>query len=253
MSKRHEDPSFVPSRTSLKEFLATPLLLEGTKLDTTNFPPGLPFPPDAFRRMDEEDDSQFYSFPRIHVRHIDDKATARLIQWYGDFCEVQKPRVVVDLASSWISHLPDTVQPDRLLGVGLNAAELAANPRLDERYVADLNSSPDALQSQLKVEDGSVDFVKMDLSIDYMTRPVRLLESILTCLRPGGSFACSFSNRMFADKAVQMWLYGDCSLRAKIVGAYLHYSGFGGVQVHRVNSRLGDGDPLTVVVGFKLD
>merc|ERR1712127_188356 len=86
-----------------------------------------------------------------------------------------------------------------------------------------------------------------------MVKPVHLLHSILKTLRPGGAFACSFSNRMFATKVIEMWMYGDCSDRAKIVSAYFHYAGFGRIEVHSLPPVAGQGDPLNIIVGFKMD
>jgi hypothetical protein len=46
---------------------------------------------------------------------------------------------VLDLMSSWTSHLPDDLKVKRLVGVGMNEEELRANPLLTERRVLDLN------------------------------------------------------------------------------------------------------------------
>lgn len=50
---------------------------------------------------------------------------------------------VLDLMSSWVSHLPADVRYNRVVGHGMNAAELARNPRLDTFFVRDLNKYPD--------------------------------------------------------------------------------------------------------------
>ena len=80
----------------------------------------------------------------------------------------------------------------------MNKDELKANPKLTEHHVIDLNKNPEGLQQV--VSDGSVDMVNIDLSIDYMTSPITLLESVYKALRPGGAFVASFSNRMFHTK-----------------------------------------------------
>merc|ERR1711936_765404 len=101
----------------------------------------------------------------------------------------------------------------------MNMGELECNPKLNEHYVVDLNKNPCALQTELQLADGSVDFVNMDLSIDYMTSPLTLLTSVYKALHPQhGVFVASFSNRMFHTKAVRMWmLHGSCAHRQKIV------------------------------------
>ena len=50
--------------------------------------------------------------------------------------------VLLDLMSSWVSHLPPEIGYAEVIGFGLNAAELAANPRLGRRSVRDLNRKP---------------------------------------------------------------------------------------------------------------
>ena len=108
--------------------------------------------------------------------------------------------------------------------------------------------------------------VNIDLSIDYMTSPIQLLESVLVSLKPGGHLVATFSNRMFHTKAVRMWLPLNCRQRQKIVAAYMHYAGYGrirvyelpptpghgpqGVDLHRSGGQ--EGDPLNIVVGTKL-
>lgn len=230
-------------------------------VDRSEFPPKLPFPDEAFDRRDQQNDAVFYNHPRIGVHHIDDGCRARLTAWYDDFIRqngFEGASTHIDLASSWVSHIPDSYKPDRCIGMGLNQQELDANPKLTDRHVIDLNLNPKALQDQLSLADGSVDLVNMDLSIDYMVRPLALLSSVYSALRPGGAVVLSFSNRMFHTKAVRMWLHvPDCRLRQKIVVAYLHFSGFDQVRIDEVppppsaDDNEHDVDPLNIVVGFK--
>ncbi len=93
-------------------------------------------PAGAFTKQDTGDDLAFYAPPRL-VTHIDEGAVASLTAHYRGLLPEDKP--VLDLMSSWVSHLP----PDRtyapVVGHGMNAEELAANPRLDRWFVQDLN------------------------------------------------------------------------------------------------------------------
>jgi hypothetical protein len=95
---------------------------------------------DAFRRYDETPDPLFYLQPRF-VTHIDDAAVAAVTQLYREF--FAPDGAILDLMSSWVSHLPPGVAYRRVVGIGLNRQELAANPRLDEFLVQDLNQSSD--------------------------------------------------------------------------------------------------------------
>ena len=97
------------------------------------------YPDGFFARQDEAPDAEFYALPRF-VTHIDDATIAALTDVY---CELLAPGAeLLDLMSSWVSHLPD-VSYRRVVGLGLNAEELAGNARLDQWCVHDLNREPE--------------------------------------------------------------------------------------------------------------
>ena len=93
----------------------------------------------AFRREDEAPDAHFYSEARL-VTHIDEAAIAAVTQLYREY--LPEDAAVLDLMSSWVSHLPAEVAHSRVVGLGMNHTELAANPRLDGFVVHDLNRDP---------------------------------------------------------------------------------------------------------------
>jgi hypothetical protein len=95
--------------------------------------------PDLFRRLDESPDSEFYAVPRF-VTHIDDATIAALTALYREL--IPRRARILDLMSSWVSHLPADIEYVRVTGLGMNAEELARNPRLTERIVQDLNVRP---------------------------------------------------------------------------------------------------------------
>ena len=96
-------------------------------------------PPNAFAKQDEADDLTFYAPPRL-VKHIDDFAVAALTDFYHDM--LPEGARVLDLMSSWVSHLPNDRHYAEVVGHGMNAEELAANPRLDRSFVQDFNLEP---------------------------------------------------------------------------------------------------------------
>src|SRR5690242_18742455 len=96
-------------------------------------------PNNYFQRYDNTSDEQFYDVPRL-VTHIDDKAIAAVTQLYREFFPPNG--TILDLMSSWISHLPPDVTYNNVVGLGMNQEELDANPRLDERIVQNLNTTP---------------------------------------------------------------------------------------------------------------
>src|ERR1700678_555957 len=105
--------------------------------------------PPAFARADESTDDLFYKQPRF-VEHIDDIAIADVVQLHRE--RLPAGGEILDLMSSWVSHLPPDITYARVVGLGMNAAELAGNPRLGEFVVHDLNAN-----STLPFPDASFD------------------------------------------------------------------------------------------------
>ncbi|MEM0961412.1 MAG: methyltransferase domain-containing protein [Bacteroidota bacterium] len=200
-------------------------------------------PPAAFRRADETDDARFYATPRL-VQHIDDDAQAAVTALYRDL--VPAGAGVLDLMSSWVSHLPEDVAYGRVSGLGMNAVELEANPRLTERRVQSLNAN-----SALPYASGSFDAALCCVSVQYLTRPVEVFAEVGRVLRPGGPFVVTFSNRCFPTKAVAAWGVLDDAGHAALVARYFEASGaFGEPEVH--GHRPAMGDPLYGVVARAL-
>ena len=146
---------------------------------------------------------------------------------------------VLDLMSSWRSHLPSGVGP--VVGLGMNAEEMADNPQLDRWVVHDLNREP-----ALPFEDQSFDAVVCAVSMQYLTRPLEVVADVQRVLRPGGPFCTSFSNRCFSTKAVAIWLANDGDGHRLLVRSYLEATGFVEVEDHALPTP---DDPLFVVTG----
>ena len=174
---------------------------------------------DPLTREDPTKDTEFYEYPRF-VTHIDDTAIESLRSFYKS--HLKDDSTVIDLCSSWISHLPPEKKFVKVIGIGMNEKELKANKRLDEIYVHDLNdlSQRENLLPMLDTE--SVDHVICAVSIDYLIQPFVLFQDILRILKPscGSTFIISFSNRCFPTKAVRSWLKTDDTGRIGIVCSY---------------------------------
>lgn len=206
--------------------------------------PGLP--EGAFARIDEEDDSLFYAEPRL-VYHIDARAVAALTAFYRE--ALPAGGVLLDLMSSWVSHLPPEIPYTEIIGHGMNAAELAANKRLSRRFIQDLNRNP-----ALPLASASVDAAMICVSIQYLQQPVAVLREAARVLRPGGSIVVSFSNRCFPTKAVAVWRALDDEGHARLIESYLRHAGFAAIEIRRLSHWVEDfSDPLVAVVGRKLE
>jgi SAM-dependent methyltransferase len=127
---------------------------------------------------------------------------------------------VLDLMSSWVSHLPVDVSYGRVMGLGMNADELAANPRLDGWVVHDVNAEP-----RLPFADGEFDGATCCVSIDYLVQPVAVLRDLARVLRPGAPLVVTFSNRRFPTKVIALWEALDDAGHLQLVGQYLREAG----------------------------
>jgi SAM-dependent methyltransferase len=152
-----------------------------------------PYTDADLNRLDNSVDTIFYDSPRF-VTHIDDAAIAALTAFYKEeFTAINKDKLdVLDLCSSWISHLPEDVSYGKVVGVGMNAQELEANKQLTEHFVQDLNTNPDLSQ----FEDDSFDVICNVVSVDYLTKPLEIFQEMHRILRPGGVSLMTFSNRV---------------------------------------------------------
>ena len=199
-------------------------------------------PPEAFAKHDRDPDGLFYDQPRF-VTHIDAAAIAAVTGLYRT--TVPAGGVVLDLMSSWVSHLPDEVAYAGVIGHGLNAAELDANPRLTRHFTQDLNAAP-----RLPLDTASVDAALMCVSVQYLQQPVAVLSEIARVLRPDAPVVISFSNRCFPTKAVAIWHALDGAGHAQLVSLYLQRAGFARFDVRVLKPEGGPGDPMTAVIGW---
>jgi len=197
------------------------------------------FPADAFSRLDEGDDLAFYVPARL-VTHIDEGAIAALTQCYRDL--LPPGGAVLDLMSSWVSHLPAEIELSECVGHGMNAAELAANPRLTRWFVQDLNRD-----TALPLEDGHFDAALCCVSVQYLQQPIAVFAEVRRVLRPGAPFVISFSNRCFPTKAVAIWRALNIAQHATLVSLYASRAGFASVEA-KLLAHGGDGDPLVAVI-----
>ena len=207
---------------------------------------GPSFGPEYFRREDERPDALFYSEPRLVV-HIDDHA----IRAIGKYLSEALPPggAILDLMSSWRSHLPEGQVMENVVGLGLNRVEMRENPQLYDAVVHDLNFNP-ALPFRDRVFDATI----LTVSVQYLTRPEQVFSEVARVLKPGARFHVIYSNRMFPTKATAIWKALSDGDRAKLIGAYFRRSGgWGNPEALDITPRVGGySDPVYVVSAEKV-
>lgn len=201
----------------------------------------------SFGRYDDTADETFYAQPRKAV-HLDDSAIEAVKKLYGELLPTHGR--ILDLMSSWRSHLPSTLTFAEVVGLGMNAEEMAENPQLTSFVVHNLNASP-----QLPFADASFDAAVCTVSVQYLTHPVAVFTDLGRVLTTGGVAVVTFSNRCFPTKAVFPWLSTDDRGRINLVTHFFQASGMWGRMTwsdrRPHNPQIGLTDPLYAVWAYK--
>lgn len=193
------------------------------------------------QKLDTSSDTLFYAAPRF-VTHVDEGFIDQLTQLYRE--RLQPHSRILDLMSSWVSHLPEEMTFERVEGHGMNAEELAKNPRLDSYFVQNLNEN-----QTLPCEDNSFDAVLNTVSVQYLQYPEAVFAEIYRVLKPGGIAIVSFSNRMFYQKAIAAWRDGSDASHVALVRRYFEsVRGFSQPEV--VANQPPASNPLLQMMGF---
>jgi SAM-dependent methyltransferase len=172
--------------------------VENHTKESTPFTASALFPTDAFSRLDESDDLEFYSKDRF-VSHLDSLALST-VEKLIETLVVEDHPALLDLMAGWDSHLSEGLRAAEVVGLGLNEHELRRNKALTQAVIHDLNRDP-----RLPFPDNRFDVVINTVSVDYMTKPAPVFKEVARVLKPGGLFLVIFSNRMFSEKAVKVW------------------------------------------------
>ncbi|HLP90807.1 MAG TPA: class I SAM-dependent methyltransferase [Nostocaceae cyanobacterium] len=209
--------------------------------------------PNQRLKLDNTDDQLFYDYPRF-VTHVDEGFIQQLTDLYRQ--RLKPNSHIFDMMSSWVSHLPEEIQFAHVEGHGLNAEELAKNPRFNHYFVQNINAHP-----QLPLPDQSFDAVLNCVSVQYIQYPEAVFTEIYRILKPGGVAIISFSNRMFFQKAIQVWRDASEPGRVELVKSYFtSISGFTAPEAIAHKSTIPEflqwlgisgGDPFYAVIAYR--
>ena len=175
------------------------------------------------------------------VNHIDDATINEITRFYQETLTPEDE--LLDLMSSWVSHLPEDITYKKVTGLGMNQEELNANPRLDQAVVHNLNENP-----TLPFPDARFDAVMIVVSIQYLTRPFEVFEEIKRVLKPGGKCIIAMSHRLFPPKQsmhFRHWRPGQGAARKGI-----HAPG-GLSDIEFIDRSPEKADPLWIIQGRK--
>jgi len=210
---------------------------------------------DPFVRLDTRSDSAFYTMTRL-LPHIDRTASEQLANIYQRF--LQPGMQVLDLMSSWQSHLPEAVTDLAVTGLGMNQEELQQNPRLNEQVIHDLNTQP-----ELPFEENQFDAAICSVSVEYLIKPIEVFREVARVVKPGAPFVVSFSERWFPPKVIAVWQEMHPFERMGLVLDYFQKSerftqlgteslrGLPRPADDKYAAELAESDPVYVVWGYK--
>jgi len=182
----------------------------------------------TFERVDELDDDVFYVKER-KVHHLDAYARKTISDIYAN--AIKPGDHVLDLMSSWESHIHDDIENIKVSGLGMNGIELQANPMLDDYQLYNLNKDP-----LIPYANDTFDVVICTASVEYLTNPLKVFKQINRVLKTGGKCIMTFSNRWFPSKAILLWSEIHEFERLGLVMEYFKQSGWQG-DINTLSSK----------------
>ena len=169
-------------------------------------------------KSDISDDEIFYQQPRF-VHHLSDSFRTRLTSLYSEY--LLNHHIILDLMSSWVSHLPTNIRYKKVIGHGMNQAELSSNERLDSFFVQNLNK-----KQNMPIEDSSIDVGLIVAGWQYLQYPEKVSLELSRIIKSDSLLIISFTNRAFWTKAPNIWTYSSEEKRIEYVTSILTANGW---------------------------
>ncbi len=168
--------------------------------------------------MDISDDQIFYKNPR-YVHHLSISFRNRLTNLYSEY--LYNHHVILDLMSSWVSHLPSNSKYKKVIGHGMNESELRANKRFDSYWVQNLNKT-----QNIPIEDSTIDIGLIVAGWQYLQYPEKVSLELSRVIKSNSLLIISFTNRAFWTKAPNIWTNSSEEERIDYVKNVLSVNGW---------------------------
>ena len=169
-------------------------------------------------KNDNSDDKIFYHNPR-YVHHLSLSFRNRLTKLYSEY--LCNHHIILDLMSSWVSHLPTNIKYKKVIGHGMNQSELSANKRLDSFWIQNLNET-----QNMPMEDSTVDIGLIVAGWQYLQYPEKVSIELSRILKTDSLLIISFTNRAFWNKSPNIWTNSSELKRIDYVQSILSSNGW---------------------------
>ena len=164
-------------------------------------------------KTDMADDEIFYQQAR-YVNHLSFPFRTRLTKLYSEYlCD---HHIILDLMSSWVSHLPNNRKYKKVIAHGMNESELNANPRIDKYWVQNLNKS-----QLMPFEDSTFDVGLIVAGWQYLQYPEKVSLELSRIIKANSLLIISFTNRAFWTKSPNIWIQSSEDERIQYVKSVL--------------------------------
>ena len=199
-------------------------------------------------KLDNSDDYIFYKEPK-YVHHLSSSFRDRLTKLYSEYLCTH--HVILDLMSSWVSHLPTNIRYQKVIGHGMNECELTANNRLDSFWIQNLNKT-----HIMPIDDSSIDIGLIVAGWQYLQYPEKVSIELSRILKKDSLLLISFTNRAFWTKSPNIWKNSSEDKRIDYVKGVLSTNGWSVLKI--VNEKTysnnlfgfynSEGDPFFSVI-----
>ena len=169
-------------------------------------------------KIDVSDDKIFYQQPR-YVNHLSVSFRERLTKLYSKY--LCNHHTILDLMSSWVSHLPANTNYKKIIGHGMNESELNSNKRLDSYWVQDLNKT-----QNMPIEDSTIDIGLIVAGWQYLQYPEKVSAELSRIIKRDSFLLISFTNRAFWTKSPNIWINSSEEGRIEYVNSVLTENGW---------------------------